>query len=42
MSAILEELAEKVAAGKSKLVPGLVQDALDAGRHDPCDFCVEQ
>ena len=31
MSAILEELAEKVAAGKSKLVPGLVQDALDAG-----------
>ncbi len=34
MSAILEELAEKVAAGKSKLVPGLVQDAIDAGE-DP-------
>ena len=34
MSEILEELAQKVAAGKSKLVPGLVQDALDAGE-DP-------
>lgn len=31
MSAILEEVAEKVAAGKSKLVPGLVQEALNAG-----------
>ncbi len=30
MSELLNELAEKVAAGKSKLVPGLVQDALDA------------
>ena len=31
MSAIMDELFEKVAAGKSKLVPGLVQDCLDAG-----------
>ena len=31
MSEILDELFDKVAAGKSKLVPGLVQDALDAG-----------
>ena len=31
MSEIMDELFAKVAAGKSKLVPGLVQDALDAG-----------
>ena len=31
MSAIMDELFDKVAAGKSKLVPGLVQDCLDAG-----------
>ncbi len=31
MSAMLDELAAKVAAGKAKIVPGLVQEALDAG-----------
>lgn len=31
MSAILEELAGLVAAGKAKIVPGKVQEALDAG-----------
>ena len=31
MSAILEEVAEKVAAGRAKIVPGLVQNALDEG-----------
>ena len=31
MSAMLDDLAAKVAAGKAKLVPGLVQEALDAG-----------
>ena len=31
MSEVLEELAAKVAAGRVKLVPGLAQDALDAG-----------
>ena len=29
MSAVMDELFEKVAAGKTKLVPGLVQQALD-------------
>ena len=28
---MLDELAAKVAAGKAKIVPGLVQEALDAG-----------
>ena len=31
MSALMDELFDKVAAGKSKLVPGLVQDCLDDG-----------
>ncbi len=31
MSEVLEELAAKVAAGRVKMVPGLVHDALDAG-----------
>ena len=31
MSAMLDEIAAKVAAGKAKIVPGLVQEALDAG-----------
>lgn len=30
MSEIMQELFDKVAAGKAKIVPGLVQDALDA------------
>jgi len=34
MSELLQELASKVEIGKSKLVPGLVQDCLDA-REDP-------
>ena len=26
----------------SVIFEGTIQDALDAGRHDPCDFCVNQ
>ena len=37
MSEVLTELAEKVAIGKAKLVPGLVQNALDA-QEKPTDI----